>query len=153
MAYDGLYHCQRQPERRRSAASSRERAIFMPRLRGRVSSGRGDLAHWMVEYADLYRHVTGVPLVPGSLNVVLDVEYRLPSATLRLEPGEYGGRVAMNLVPCRIGDVPGFLLRTDQNEAGTGHHGREVVEIAAQVNLREALHLVDGDEVEIVIDD
>jgi riboflavin kinase len=127
--------------------------MTMPRLRGRVSSGRGDLAHWMVEYAELYRRVTGVHLFPGSLNVVLDVEYRLPSGALRLEPGDYGGRVAMNLVPCLIGDVPGFVLRTDQNEAGTGHHDRNVVEIAASVNLRDTLGLVDGDQVEVVIDD
>ncbi len=122
-------------------------------LRGRVTSGRGDLARWMTEYADLYQEVTGIRLFPGSLNVAMDEEYRLPSRPLRLEPHHYGGRVGMNLVPCRIGDVPGFIVRTDQNEAGTGHHGRDVVEVAAPVNLRETLGLVDGDEVEIVIGD
>jgi CTP-dependent riboflavin kinase len=59
----------------------------------------------------------------------------------------------MNLVPCRIGDIAGFIVRTDQNEAGTGDHGRHVVEVAAAVNLRETLGLVDGDEVEIVVGD
>jgi riboflavin kinase, archaea type len=107
----------------------------------------------MVQYADLYQRVTGVRLFPGSLNVTLSHEYRLPVHRLRLEPGHYGGRVGMNLVPCTIGDLPGFILRTDQNEAGTGHHGREIVEVAAQVGLRDALGLVDGDEVEIVIED
>jgi hypothetical protein len=120
-------------------------------LRGRVTSGRGDLARWMIEYAELYARVAGVTLFPGSLNVVVDGEYRLPPDPLRLEPDEYGGRVGMNLVPCRIGDVPGFILRTDQNEQGTGHHGRDVVELAASVNLRETLGLVDGDAVDIVI--
>jgi len=107
----------------------------------------------MVEYADLYERVTGVRLFPGSLNVVLDGEYRLPARRLRLEPAEYGGRVGMNMVPCTIGGLPGFVLRTDQNEAGTGHHGRQVVEIAAAVRLRDALGLLDGDEVEIVVED
>jgi CTP-dependent riboflavin kinase len=116
-----------------------------------VTSGRGDLAHWMVEYADQYERVTGVRLFPGSLNVILDHEYRLSGHRLRLEPPAYGGRVGMSLVPCRIEGVSGFLLRTDQNEAGTGDHGRHVVEIAASVNLRETLDLVDGDQVEIVI--
>jgi CTP-dependent riboflavin kinase len=105
----------------------------------------------MIEYAELYARVAGVTLFPGSLNVVVDGEYRLPPDPLRLEPDEYGGRVGMNLVPCRIGDVPGFILRTDQNEQGTGHHGRDVVELAASVNLRETLGLVDGDAVDIVI--
>ncbi|HXQ44316.1 MAG TPA: DUF120 domain-containing protein [Acidimicrobiales bacterium] len=131
----------------------RETSLSVRRLRGRVAGGRGDLAHWMTEYADLYRRVTDVALFPGSLNVVLDHEYRLPPHPLRLEPAEYGGRVGMNLVPCRIGAIAGFVVRTDQNEAGTGHHGRHVVEVAAAVNLREALGLVDGDEVEIVIGD
>jgi aryl sulfotransferase len=123
------------------------------RLRGTVASGRGDLAHWMIRYGDLYQRVSGTRLYPGSLNVVLDVEYRLPATRLRLEPEDYGGRVGMNLVPCTLSGIPGFVLRTDQNEAGTGHHGRNVVEIAAAVNLRDTLGLVDGDEVEIVIGD
>jgi riboflavin kinase len=107
----------------------------------------------MAQYADLYERVTGVRLFPGSLNVVLSHEYRLPPHRLRLEPGDYGGRVGMNLVPCTIDDQPAFILRTDQNEAGTGHHSRLIVEVAAAVRLRDALDLADGDEVEIVIED
>ncbi len=83
--------------------------------------------------------------------MVLDHEYRLPPTRFRLVPAQYGGRVAMNLVPCRIEGVPGFLMPTDQNEAGTGDHPRHVVEIAAALNLRETLGLVDGDRVEIVV--
>ena len=117
-----------------------------------MATGRGDLAGWMVRYADLYQRVTGVRLFPGSLNVVLRHEYRLPARRLRLEPGDYGGRVGMNLVPSIIGGHRVFIVRTDQNEAGTGHHGREILEIAAPVKLRDALGVVDGDEVEIVVE-
>jgi CTP-dependent riboflavin kinase len=122
-------------------------------LRGTVTGGRGDLAHWMVEYADQYERVNGVRLFPGSLNVVMASEYRLPDERLRLDPADYGGRVGMNLVPCRIADIAGFIVPTDQNEAGTGDHGRQVIEVVAAVNLRETLGLVDGDEVEIVVGD
>ena len=66
------------------------------------------------------QRVTGMRLFPGSLNVVLDHEYRLPEDRLRLDPVDYGGRVGMNLVPCTIAGLPGFVVRTDQNEAGTG---------------------------------
>jgi riboflavin kinase len=120
------------------------------RLRGKVASGRGDLARWMTEYADQYERVTGMRLFPGSLNLILDHEYRLPEDRLRLDPVDYGGRVGMNLVPCTIAGLRGFVVRTDQNEAGTGDHGRHVLEVVAAVNLRETLGLVDGDEVEIV---
>ena len=47
-------------------------------LRGTVATGIGDLARWMVRYADLYEECTGVRLYPGSLNVVLGEAYHLP---------------------------------------------------------------------------
>ncbi|GAC1388735.1 MAG: hypothetical protein NVSMB4_14870 [Acidimicrobiales bacterium] len=120
---------------------------------GVVATGRGDLAGWMTMYAELYERVTGVRLFPGSLNLILDRPYRLPAERLRLEPTDYGGRVGMNIVPCSIRGISGFILRTDQNEAGTGHHGHEVIEIAAAVKLRDALNLADGDQVEVTIND
>jgi CTP-dependent riboflavin kinase len=106
----------------------------------------------MVEYADRYEECTGVRLYPGSLNVVLDEEYRLPAKpTMRLEPAVLGGRVGMNIVPCRIIGFPAFVLRTDHNEAGTGHHDRKIIEIGAVVRLRDELGLADGDLVTIEI--
>jgi CTP-dependent riboflavin kinase len=59
----------------------------------------------------------------------------------------------MSIIPCRIMGFPAFVLRTDQNEAGTGHHDRKVIEIAAAVRLRDELALVDGDCVTIEIDE
>ena len=128
-------------------------------LQGRVASGMGDLSRWMIEYADLYEQCTGVRLHPGSLNVILDEEYRLPAhPPLRLSPDVLGGRVGMSIIPCRIMGFPAFVLRTDQNEAGTGHHDRKVSEITAAVRLRDELALdelalVDGDCVTIEIDE
>jgi riboflavin kinase len=49
----------------------------------------------------------------------------------------------------RIFNRPAFLLRTDQNETGTGRHPRNIIEIAADVQLRDAYQLKDGDWVEI----
>jgi CTP-dependent riboflavin kinase len=122
-------------------------------LRGRVTSGIGDLTQWMIKYGDLYEQCTGVRLYPGSLNVALDEEYRLPAVPpLRLPPAALGGRVGMNIVPCRFMGLPAFILRTDQNEAGTGNHDRKVVEIGAAVRLRDRFDLADGDVVTIQID-
>jgi len=122
-------------------------------LQGRVASGVGDLTQWMIKYADLYEQCTGVRLYPGSLNVVLDQEYRLPAhPPLRLPPTVLGGRVGMNIVPCRILGFPAFVLRTDQNEAGTGLHDRKVIEIGAEVRLRDKFSLADGDVVTIEIE-
>jgi riboflavin kinase len=57
--------------------------------------------------------------------------------------------MSVSMVPCRIFDRPAFLLRTDQNEKGTGPHARNVIEIATDVRLRDQYQLKDGDWVEI----
>ena len=89
-------------------------------LRGRVTSGIGGHTHWMTVHADLYESRTGMRLFPGSLNLVLPEPWHPPSGCLRLEPPEYG--VGMSLVPCEIGGIGAFILRTDKNDAGEGDH-------------------------------
>jgi len=76
-------------------------------------------------------------LYPGTLNIELPTPYSLPSNVMRLEANEYGGAVSVSIVPCQIFDRQAFLLRTDQNEQGTGHHSRNLIEIAADVRLRD----------------
>ena len=55
------------------------------------------------------------------------------------------------LASCHAGySIAGaLLLRTDQNEIGTGHHPRNIIEIATDVRLRDHYQLNDGDLVEI----
>ena len=55
----------------------------------------------------------------------------------------------MSIVPCRIFDRRAFLLRKDQNERGTGHHLRNIIEITTDIRLRDAYQLRDGDWVEV----
>ena len=112
-------------------------------------TGIGDLSQWMALHVDAYSAKVRVALVPGSLNVVLDRAWRVPGDALRLEPPEYP--VGMSIVPCRLGGIPAFILRTDDNEAGRGDHPPNVLEIAAAVHLRQALGLVDGDKVQIEV--
>lgn len=91
-------------------------------------------------------------LFPGSLNLELPEPYRLPPYPLRLEAHEYGGRVSVSIVPCRLLGRRAFILRTDRNEQGTGDHPRTIIEIATDVKLRDAHGLRDGDVVEIELD-
>jgi riboflavin kinase, archaea type len=62
------------------------------------------------------------------------------------------------MVPCLIRAAQGrdvrraFLLRTDANEEGRGHHPRTIVEIACDVRLRDFFDLRDGDAAEIEIE-
>lgn len=121
----------------------------MVRLQGKVVAGLGDCGYWIDRLSGFYEHKTGMRLFPGSLNIELPHPYSLPPNPLRLEASEYGGRVSMNMVPCRIFNRPAFLLRTDQNENGTGHHPKNLIEIATDIGLRAAYGLRDGDTVEV----
>ena len=112
-------------------------------------SGLANFGRWIESLSSFYEQKTGMRLYPGTLNVELSSEYSLPSDVIRLDAGEYGGRVSVSIVPCRIFDRQAFLLRTDEHENGTGHHPRNIIEIATDVRLRDRYQLQDGDWVEI----
>lgn len=120
-------------------------------LKGKVTSGQGNFSYWIEKLHDHYYRKTGLHLYPGTLNLLLDEPYSLPAQRLRLEKEEYGGAVSVNLVPCRIFNRAGFLLRTDLNESGNGPHPRNLIEIATDIRLRDAYSLADGDVVEVEI--
>jgi riboflavin kinase, archaea type len=121
----------------------------MTRLRGKVVTGVSSFGYWIERLSPFYEAKTGMRLYPGTLNLELSAPYPLPPDVLRLEAHEYGGSVSVSIVPCRIFDRRAFLLRTDPNEQGSGHHPRNIIEIAADIRLRDAYHLNDGDWVEV----
>ena len=123
----------------------------MPTFRGKVVSGTRNFGQWIERLSSFYQQKTGMQFYPGTLNLELPSEYSLPANVIRLEADEYGGRVSVSMVPCRIFNRPAFLLRTDQNESGAGHHPRTIIEIATDVRLRDHYQLKDGDWVEIEI--
>jgi riboflavin kinase len=120
-------------------------------LHGRVVSGVGNFGYWIERLRGHYLRKTGMDLFPGTLNLELDQPWSLPQRPIRLEAEEYGGAVSVNLVPCTVFGRSAFILRTDANEQGCGHHPRTIIEIATDVKLREAHHLHDGDIVEVRI--
>jgi len=122
-------------------------------LAGRVVSGMGSFSFWIEKLQDHYARKTGMRLFPGTLNVQLDHPYSLPRNALRLEASEYGGTVSVSLVPCTVLGRRAFLLRTDANEEGRGHHPRTIIEIATDVKLRDVFNLKDGDRVEVEVQD
>lgn len=114
-------------------------------LGGCVQFGHGLLAARMRQHADVYTRLAGTNLYPGSLNVLLDSPWTLPTDRLRLEPAELG--VGVNLVPCRIFDRPALVFRTDHHESWVEQ--RRLIEVLAAVRLRDAYALDDGDRVAI----
>src|SRR5580658_2823595 len=120
---------------------------------GKVVSGMGNFSFWIEKLHDYYFRKTGMHFYPGTLNVELEQPYSLPKDVIRLEGHEYGGTVSVSMVPCIIEGRKAFLLRTDLNEQGRGHHPKTIIEIATEVRLRDALGLKDGDVVVIEIPD
>lgn len=118
-------------------------------LRGRVVSGVGNFSYWIERLHDHYTRKTGMHLFPGTLNLELDHPWSVPQDRIRLEAGEYGGTVSVSLVPCTVFGRRAFILRTDPNEEGRGHHPPTIIEIATDIKLRDAHHLRDGDIVEV----
>jgi riboflavin kinase, archaea type len=123
----------------------------MPLLCGRVVSGIGSFSYWIDKLQDHYVRKTGMRLFPGTLNLELDEPWSFPPQRIRLEAHEYDGSVSVNLVPCTVFGRRAFILRTDANEEGRGHHPRTVIEIATDVKLRDAYRLQDGDIVEVEV--
>jgi riboflavin kinase, archaea type len=121
-------------------------------LRGIVRSGLGDFGFWLAKLEEHYRAKTGMVLFPGTLNLELAEPFRMPDPPLRLEAHEYGGTVSVSILPCRVLGRRAFLLRTDANEQGTGHHPRTLIEIATDVKLRATYGLEDGDAVEVELE-
>lgn len=118
-------------------------------MRGVVVSGILNFSFWLEKLEPFYTQKTGMRLFPGTLNLRLAEPYSLPEEVIRLEKEEYGGTVSVSIVPCTIFGRRAFLLRTDANEAGNGHHPRNIIEIATDIKLRDAYGLRDGDEVEV----
>ena len=123
----------------------------MPVLKGVVVSGMGNFSFWIEKLEIYYTQKTGMRLFPGTLNLRLAAPYSLPAEVIRLEKEEYGGTVSVSLVPCSVFGRRAFLLRTDANEEGRGHHPRNIIEIATDVKLRDVYRLKDGDEVEVAL--
>jgi riboflavin kinase, archaea type len=114
-----------------------------------VISGQGNFSFWIEKLQEHYFRKTGLHLYPGTLNLLLEGDWSVPANCMRLEAAEYGGRVSVNLVPCRVFDRAAFVLRTDLNESGHGAHPKNLIEIATDIRLRDAYRLQDGDWVEV----
>ena len=103
-------------------------------LVGRVATGSGDLKRWMTLYASAYAAAVGVPLYPGSLNVVLEEPWALPPQRVSVSAQEVGRLI--HLVPCSVAGRRCFIFRTDMAERAGGDEHR-VLEIVSDVRLRD----------------
>jgi len=123
-------------------------------ITGKVVSGKNHFS-WVLKNIeglwDLYKKKSGLSLFPGTLNIELDYEFSIPLNSVRIESYEYGGDVSASFYPCTVDIYKGIIIRTDKNESGKGAHSKFIIEIGAEVKLREVLNLSDGDNISIKI--
>lgn len=122
----------------------------MTLLRGVVTSGVGDLAGRMRQHERHYTDAAGMALYPGSLNVRLPEPWPLPANTIQL-PADLVGR-DVHLVPCTVLGRRCYIFRTT-NADKAGPDEQRIIEILAEVRLRDEHDLVDGDAIEIQVHD
>ncbi len=121
-------------------------------LKGEIRTGKGNFSYWLDKLEIYYTRKTGLRLFPGTLNLHLNTgSYPTPADALRLEKEEYGGRVSVSIVPCKIFGRKAFILRPDTDTGKYGDPPEKILEIATDVNLRDTYKLQDGDIVEVEV--
>lgn len=125
----------------------------MVKLKGKIFSGVGHQSSYIEKLQACYEKKLGVKLFSGTLNIQLDAQYNFPKKFIRLDSSEYGGKVSINIIQCKIFERSAFILRTDKTEQGTGRYPKTVIEVASDISLRDTYRLKDGDEIEIEVDE
>lgn len=127
-------------------------------LRGRVESGQNDASKWLSLFNPEYSRKLGMAVFPGSLNLRLGRRFdwlasRYQPHIIPFGQKEYGGARDILLLPCALvncGRRPAFLWTAIHPTLEVGEV--DVVEIVADVKLRDAYRLADGSVVEVELD-
>jgi len=126
-------------------------------LAGKVRARFGNASHWLKLFNTAYSQKLGMSVFPGSLNIALDHVFNWFDP--RYEPHriwfgreEYGGERDILLLPCALVSLDhrkAFLWTP--TTAARDRRDPWVVEIVADVNLRNHFGLHDGDLIEISV--
>jgi len=123
-------------------------------LAGKVQAGFGDASRWLNLFNTAYSQKLGMSVFPGSLNIALDhvfnwFEARYKPHIIWFGREEYGGERDILLLPCELVSLDhrkAFLWTP--TTAAKDRPDPCVVEIVADINLRNHFALQDGDVVE-----
>ncbi len=124
------------------------------RIRGRVAAGLGEGQYYISRagYRLQFSDKLGFDPSPGTLNLKLNEPFALndsDSKSVRIEGFCDEGRTfgACWCRPVKINGIKGAIVRPERTS-----YPASLLELIAPVNLREALGLSDGDEVEVALE-
>jgi CTP-dependent riboflavin kinase len=122
----------------------------MREVKAIVTSGFGEAANHLRHLLGGIRMLTGLSVVPGTLNLRLPFPHDL-RADFRVDRGAYNAYEEIFIERCLINAVPALMLRTDA-QVHDWIHAVEQVEVMAAVHLRSRFGLRDGDVVTLTLD-
>jgi CTP-dependent riboflavin kinase len=130
-------------------------ASSMITLRGRVSTGWGAAGPNLRHVEPLIAERMGIRAVaPGTLNVDIDVSYRVkPDAQISAQ--EYNGFQVVLLQRGELRGLPVVLMRPHTHELpGSEYegHGTHHLELMASLRLRDRFRFNDGDPVDVTLE-
>ena len=128
--------------------------LHAERIRGRVAAGLGEGQYYISRegYRRQFSEKLGFDPSPGTLNLKLDEPFGLDESdpkSVRIEGFEDEGRTfgACRCRPVKINGIKGAIVRPERTS-----YPATLLELIAPENLRVALALSDGDEVEVVLE-
>ena len=119
---------------------------FIKKVKGKVISGVGKGKFYVLKkpYFSLFKSLLNAKPYPGTLNVVIsDGQLTIEELPHRFKPSEYGE------IRYTLGEFSGIkivVLRPCKSV-----HPKNVFEIVAPVRLRDALNIMDGENIEFEI--
>lgn len=126
------------------------------KFHGKVFSGLGEGRYYvsLKGYREQFVKKLGIDPFPGTLNLRIPKEEMAVKRRLDAERGiEIEGFTAENrnfgevkAFKCRVNGLDAFIVMPKRT-----HHQSDVVEVIAEVKLRDALNLRDGDVVEVEV--
>lgn len=123
---------------------------------GRVAAGVGDARHWLTRFNAAYQAKLGTAVYPGSLNLRLERPFewtdgRFAPYVVRFDRTEYGGERDILLLPCRIPTLGHHRAHLWTTTTPRPLEEWRVVELLADVSLRQTYALTDGQELTVEV--
>lgn len=120
------------------------------KIEGIVVSGLGKAKHFVNMIKEPFLEKYNKKLFEGTLNIQLDKDLFLNTQDI-IEKNEYGGTQNVLIQKCKVFDEEVFILRAEKNNNPGGDYNIDIIEIAAEENLRDKYNIKDGDKIIITV--
>ena len=122
----------------------------MTSYKGKIFSGIGVASERVSQNLDTYKDVSGIDLIPGTLNVRLSKDFEIPKNAKYIPPEKIKPlekKRGVTLVPAKIKGEPVVIMVPEKPI-----YEANVIEIMASFQIKVKFCLNDGDEIEITTD-